>query len=195
MANISEVLSELMAKPYRKTITRTPEGTFLGEIPELPGCITEGDSEIETIALLNDAMREWLRTALELGRPIPGPFEVERAFSGKFNLRVPRSLHRELKTRAQENGVSLNEYCVLLLAEGVNQNPVLPIGTWSNALSKTAYTFELIGFYISRQHTLLKSAITRDWRSFNESKETLAYAGTGTGVTAAMSSVVGRISQ
>jgi antitoxin HicB len=130
----SEVLSELLARPYRKTITKTPEGTVLGEVPELPGCMTEGDSEAEALALLNDAMSEWFKTAIELGRAIPEPIENERAYSGKFNLRVPKMLHRQLTTRARENEVSLNEYCVLLLSEGVNQGSVSKSGPREKAI-------------------------------------------------------------
>lgn len=41
------------------------------------------------------------------GDPIPEPI-TERRFSGKFNVRVPESLHRELALSAAEGGVSLN---------------------------------------------------------------------------------------
>ena len=116
-------LSELMTRPYRKTITRTPEGTCIGEVLELPGCMTEGDSDTEALKLLNDAMTEWFKAAIELGRDIPEPIETETC-SGKFNLRVPKPLHRQLKIRARENGVSLNELCVFLLAEGVGSKVI-----------------------------------------------------------------------
>lgn len=41
------------------------------------------------------------------GETVPQPI-AERRFSGKFNVRVPESLHRELATAAAEQGVSLN---------------------------------------------------------------------------------------
>ena len=41
------------------------------------------------------------------GEVIPEPI-ADRRFSGKFNLRVPESLHRELALAAAEEGVSLN---------------------------------------------------------------------------------------
>ncbi len=41
------------------------------------------------------------------GEPVPEPIS-ERRFSGKFNVRVPESLHRELVRAAAEEGVSLN---------------------------------------------------------------------------------------
>ncbi len=36
--------------------------------------------------------------------------------SGQMPLRIPRSLHKSLKEQAQHEGVSLNQYCLFLLA-------------------------------------------------------------------------------
>jgi antitoxin HicB len=44
---------------------------------------------------------------------------AERAYSGKVNLRMPRSLHRDLARRAEEEGVSLNQLMVVALARAV----------------------------------------------------------------------------
>jgi predicted RNase H-like HicB family nuclease len=41
------------------------------------------------------------------GEPVPEPI-ADRRYSGKFNIRVPESLHRELTLAAAEEGVSLN---------------------------------------------------------------------------------------
>ncbi|MFY1652140.1 toxin-antitoxin system HicB family antitoxin [Solwaraspora sp. WMMB762] len=43
------------------------------------------------------------------GEQVPQPF-ADRSYSGKFNLRVGESLHRELAIRAAEDGMSLNQY-------------------------------------------------------------------------------------
>jgi predicted HicB family RNase H-like nuclease len=43
------------------------------------------------------------------GEPIPEPI-ADRRYSGKFNVRVPESLHRELALAAAEEGVSLNRF-------------------------------------------------------------------------------------
>nr|WP_302848012.1 toxin-antitoxin system HicB family antitoxin [Paenibacillus sp. OK003] len=40
----------------------------------------------------------------------------EDKYSGKFNLRVPRSLHRQLVERAAAEDVSLNQYCLYKLS-------------------------------------------------------------------------------
>jgi len=70
-------------------------GGFVAEIPDLPGCITEGDSLDEVFKMIEDAKRIWLETALERGKEIPEP-QSERKYSGRFVLRVPKNLHRRL---------------------------------------------------------------------------------------------------
>lgn len=49
--------------------------------------------------------------------------EAEKAYSGKVNLRMPRSLHRDLVRRAEEEGVSLNQFMVVALARAVGEEP------------------------------------------------------------------------
>lgn len=46
---------------------------FIAEVPELPGCMSDGASYSETIANVEIIIQEWLDTAKELGRPIPEP--------------------------------------------------------------------------------------------------------------------------
>ena len=42
--------------------------------------------------------------------------EKESSTSGQMPLRIPRSLHKCLKEQAEREGVSLNQYCLFLLA-------------------------------------------------------------------------------
>ena len=44
-----------------------------------------------------------------------------KEYSGKVNLRMPRSLHRDLARRAEEEGVSLNQFMVVALARAVGE--------------------------------------------------------------------------
>ena len=46
---------------------------FVAEVPELPGCAADGASYQEALANVEVAIREWIETARELGRPIPEP--------------------------------------------------------------------------------------------------------------------------
>lgn len=49
------------------------DGFYLGEVPELPGCMADGPTPQEALANLERIADEWLETARELGRPIPEP--------------------------------------------------------------------------------------------------------------------------
>jgi predicted RNase H-like HicB family nuclease len=49
------------------------DGTFIAEVPELPGCAADGPTYQEALANAEAVIQEWLETAKELGRPIPQP--------------------------------------------------------------------------------------------------------------------------
>ena len=46
---------------------------FIAEVPELPGCMADGDTYQEALANVNVIAKEWIETAKELGRSIPKP--------------------------------------------------------------------------------------------------------------------------
>lgn len=46
---------------------------FIAEVPELPGCASDGATYQEALANVEVVIQEWLETARELGRPIPQP--------------------------------------------------------------------------------------------------------------------------
>lgn len=92
-------------------------GGFLIEFPDLPGCMSDGDTIEEAIANGRDAALCWLETAKEAGWVIPAP-ETQ---SGKWVQRVPKSLHNTLVLQAKNEGVSLNTLVVSMIAEGLGK--------------------------------------------------------------------------
>ena len=58
--------------------------------------------------MVEEARRLWLESAYEDKLDIPLPAN-ETEYSGKFNVRVPVSLHRKLHKLAAKEGVSLNQ--------------------------------------------------------------------------------------
>lgn len=46
---------------------------FVVEVPELPGCMADGDSYEDAVFNVKRVIQEWVETARELGRPIPEP--------------------------------------------------------------------------------------------------------------------------
>jgi predicted RNase H-like HicB family nuclease len=49
------------------------DGTFVAEVPELPGCAADGSTYQEAVDNAQQVIRQWIETACELGRPIPQP--------------------------------------------------------------------------------------------------------------------------
>lgn len=83
---------------------------------DLPGCSAFGSSKEEAIGELRAAVSAWIEAAKSAGNPIPPP-SSRPEFSGKFVVRMPKTLHGELAARAAEEGVSLNQFVVYLLSE------------------------------------------------------------------------------
>jgi antitoxin HicB len=121
-------ISYYLALPYSIHIQAEAEGGFFARVEELKGCITQGESLEEVAGNIRDAMEAWLMTALEREIAIPEP----EAFSGKFVLRVPKSLHRKLAENARRESLSLNQFLIYLLTE---QNTICGMKA---DLSKTA---------------------------------------------------------
>jgi predicted RNase H-like HicB family nuclease len=49
------------------------DDAFIAEVPELPGCMADGQTYQEAIENVEIVIREWIDTARELGRHIPQP--------------------------------------------------------------------------------------------------------------------------
>ena len=108
-----KTLNEYLAMPYRMEIVEDrEEGGFVVSFPELPGCIGYGKDK----EMLRDAKKAWLEAAIADGVMIQEPDSLEK-YSGQFKLRMPRSLHRALAEHSQQEGISMNQYCVYLLAK------------------------------------------------------------------------------
>mgnify|MGYP000086253395 CR=1 FL=1 len=110
-------IDEYLNMPYRMEIVPdTAEGGFVASFPELPGCITCGETAEMAAANAEDAKKEWLIAAMEEGIEIPEPVSLDD-YSGQFKLRIPKSLHHALAAHAKEEGISMNQYCVYLLSK------------------------------------------------------------------------------
>lgn len=112
-----KTLNEYMSMSYKMEIIEDQdEGGFVISYPDLPGCITCGETIESAMQNAKDAKREWIRAALEEGIEIYEPDSLEN-YSGQFKLRIPQSLHRSLAEHSQREGISMNQYCVYLLSK------------------------------------------------------------------------------
>ena len=49
------------------------DNAYIAEVPELPGCMSDGKTYEESLKNIQLIIHEWIETAKELGRPIPEP--------------------------------------------------------------------------------------------------------------------------
>ena len=116
---MNKTIEYYLTLPYRlEIVPDTEEGGYGARYPELPGCITCAETMDGIIANAEDAKRTWLEAALEEGIEIPEPQDDSdlMEYSGQFKLRMPKSLHRALSVHAKQEGISMNQYCLYLLA-------------------------------------------------------------------------------
>ena len=98
-------------------------GGYLIEFPDLPGCMSDGETIDKAIENGKEAIQAWIEAAKEMSRPIPKPGELESQ-SGKWVQRVPKSIHLRLVNKAKEEGVSLNTLVITILAESLGGDQI-----------------------------------------------------------------------
>jgi predicted RNase H-like HicB family nuclease len=96
---------------------------FIAIAPDLPGCSAFGETQVEALDQLQDAIVAWVEAARAAGNPIPKASRpAAEQHSGKVLLRMPRSLHAEVAQAAKREGVSLNQYLVFLVSTARTQD-------------------------------------------------------------------------
>lgn len=112
-----KTIDDYMKKAYRMEIVEDKdEGGFVVTYPDLPGCISCGETIESAVANAIDAKEVWLEAAIEEGIEINKPDSLDD-YSGQFKLRIPKSLHKSLAEHSQREGISMNQYCVYLLSK------------------------------------------------------------------------------
>lgn len=54
-------------------LTQEDGGGFLATVPDLPGCMSDGETREEAARNVSDAIAAWIEEATRMGRPIPAP--------------------------------------------------------------------------------------------------------------------------
>ena len=111
-------MSKLKYPVTIRPLDKEEGGGYLAEFPDLPGCFADGNTVDEALHEAEDALKTWIATAKEFGDKIPQP-SVATNFSGQWRIRLPKSLHAALASRAKIEGVSLNMLAVTILAQGL----------------------------------------------------------------------------
>jgi antitoxin HicB len=98
-------------------------GGYMITFPDLPGCISDGETLEDALINGQDAFNSWIAAQVDMGRQIPAPTHYdEEGKPVKFVQRLPRSLHALLQARAKAEGVSINTLVLALIAEGLGRH-------------------------------------------------------------------------
>lgn len=109
---------DYMELPYNIVIRHVKDESgsyYFATVLELDGCMSDGETIEEAYANIQEAMEGWIETKLEGGFPVPKPVSDEQ-YSGKFVVRLPKTLHRRLVLEAEKEGISLNQYTLYKLS-------------------------------------------------------------------------------
>jgi len=156
MTNKKE-LDYYMNLPYKVEISPEEDGAgFNASIPDLKGCVAFGETVEEAYQTITEVKQTWIEIALEREWRIPEPVTEEfKEYSGRFNARLPRSLHRKLAELAETENTSLNQLVVALLAEGTERlgaqivsqktaSVAKPVSSTAEALFSSGSTTEIL---------------------------------------------------
>jgi predicted RNase H-like HicB family nuclease/SAM-dependent methyltransferase len=119
-AELEQELQRLRELPWSREVVADDQGVYTARVPELADCTAVGSTATDALDRLGDAIAAHLRRALVDGRAIPQPRLRTRGPSGRLAVRLRRNLHQQLIDRAELERVSLNQYVVTLLMQGLS---------------------------------------------------------------------------
>jgi antitoxin HicB len=96
-------------------LSRDEGGGYLVEYPDIPGCMSDGETIEEAFTNGREALRDCLEVFKESGRRIPKA-SIEAA---QWRQRLPRTLYSKLTKQAQIEGVSINSLVTAIIAEAI----------------------------------------------------------------------------
>ena len=105
---------------------RDDDGDWFSHFEELPNVSAFGDSPEESLQELGDAWGVMKESYMSRNEPIPlAP--SKKGYSGQFNVRIDRRVHRALAVEAAQAGISLNALVAQKLSLSVRDNPRYPL--------------------------------------------------------------------
>lgn len=105
------------AEEYPVVLVPEDESCISAYHPDLKGCVSQGETLAEALEMLDEARELWLKVHAEDDLPTPEPCTTR--LSGRTSLRVPVSVHVQLKAYARNSNLSLNRLLNQILEDYV----------------------------------------------------------------------------
>lgn len=97
-----------------RLLTDEEGGGYLVTFPELPGCMSDGDSPAEALSNAAEAEAAWLAANAQWSGS-------KKSVPARLVARLPRTIHLELQRQAAQDGVSINTMIVSLVSHGLGE--------------------------------------------------------------------------
>ncbi|TAN47577.1 MAG: type II toxin-antitoxin system HicB family antitoxin [Methylococcaceae bacterium] len=111
---------------YSLNIYQDEEGDYLAHFVELPGVSAFADTPEQALDELATAWAGVKESYLKRGEAVPLAPSCKQ-YSGQFNVRIDKRLHRLLAVEAARAGVSLNSLVARKLAQSATHSAVIPL--------------------------------------------------------------------
>jgi predicted RNase H-like HicB family nuclease len=114
-------INDYLDMPYGVTVRHMNDESgeyYFATVEEMPGCMSDGESAADALVNIREAMELWIEGKIEAGLevPLPATMNSGKEYSGKYVVRLPKSLHARLAAEAEAEGVSLNQYTLYKLS-------------------------------------------------------------------------------
>lgn len=82
-----------------RPLTAEDGGGWVALVPDLPGCMSDGETAYKALENVQDAIEEWKDAARILGRAIPKP---DDSLEQSFDVEVPEHIRRQAENYARQ---------------------------------------------------------------------------------------------
>jgi antitoxin HicB len=111
--------------PYRVFVSWSAlDEVFIARAPAFDTLAAHGDTMEEAVKEIEIAGKLMVESLKAHGRPVPESDIDAVDYSGKFALRMPKTLHARASAVSSAEGVSLNQLFVTWIAEGLSRTTV-----------------------------------------------------------------------
>ena len=84
-------MATMKTQTYTVHLEPAEEGGYVVTVPALPGCITQGETYEEALAMAEDCIRGFLEALVKAGQPIPREVEQPRPVEALVQVELPAS--------------------------------------------------------------------------------------------------------
>jgi predicted RNase H-like HicB family nuclease len=65
-------------REFEVALTHEEDGSYSVTVPALPGCASQGQTRVEALAMIREAIELYIESLMAHGDPVPRPVEIER---------------------------------------------------------------------------------------------------------------------